>query len=171
MKTLKDFLSPQTVREQDELEVSDLPAFVIEEKDKVAKPHPMDPPAVLVMRRKAIRLYPHNQRVALYHIDKLNKYVTIPYSIVESTENNYSDYIEESIVHHLNDIVSNQVAKSIKFKDGKSMKVDVETANAVLNVHEALNHENKKKIEEMAHKSKDHFTRVVDFAWKHTKFK
>ena len=75
------------------------------------------------------------------------------------------------IIHHLNDIVSNHSAKPIKFKDGKSMKVDVQTAHAVLNVHKALNDENKKKIETMAHKSKDHFTRVVDFAWKHTKFK
>jgi hypothetical protein len=51
------------------------------------------------------------------------------------------------------------------------MKVDVQTANAVLNVHKALNDENKKKIADMAHKSKEHFGRVVDFAWKHSKFK
>lgn len=37
-----------------------------------------DPPAVLVMQRQAIRNY-GNQKVALYYIKKLNKYVTVPY--------------------------------------------------------------------------------------------
>ena len=179
MKTLKEFVQSRTIKEtpqeektveveyleaQDSIDLNELTAT---DADITKK----DPPAVLIMKRKAIRMFPNGQRIALYHVDKLDKYVTIPYSIVESTENNYSDYIEESIVHHLNDIVSNHTAKSIKFKDGKSMKVDVQTANAVLNVHKALNDENKKKVEDMAHKSKDHFTRVVDFAWKHTKFK
>ena len=38
-----------------------------------------DLPAVLVMKRKAIRQFPNGQKVALYHVDKLNKYITIPY--------------------------------------------------------------------------------------------
>ncbi len=57
---------------------------------------PMDPPAVLIMKRKWIRQYPNNQRVALYYVDKINKYVTVPYtgmqwsstgSMDEETEN------------------------------------------------------------------------------------
>ena len=111
MKTLKDFISPQSVKEQDELEISDLPAFVVETKDKIVTPHPMDPPAVLVMRRKAIRLYPHNQRVALYHIDKLNKYVTIPYTTEQIS------VVEEDLtaLDKLNIIVeSKQVAEQTK---------------------------------------------------------
>ena len=39
----------------------------------------MDPPAVLIMRRKSIRQFPNGQRVALYYVDKINKYVTVPY--------------------------------------------------------------------------------------------
>lgn len=44
---------------------------------------PMDPPAVLVMKRKSIRLFPNNQRVALYYVDKINKYVTVPYTAMQ----------------------------------------------------------------------------------------
>ena len=179
MKTLKEFVKSKPIEEspqeektveieyleaQDSIDLNELTAM---DADITKK----DPPAVLMMRRKAIRMFPNGQRIALYYVDKLDKYVTVPYSIVESTEISDTSYIEESIIHHLNDIVSNHSAKPIKFKDGKSMKVDVQTAHAVLNVHKALNDENKKKIEAMAHKSKDHFTRVVDFAWKHTKFK
>ena len=57
----------------------------------------MDPPAVLIMKRKSIRQFPNDQRVALYYVDKINKYVTVPYtamqwsslgSMDEQTENN-----------------------------------------------------------------------------------
>ena len=39
-----------------------------------------DPPMVLVLKRKAIRIFPSGQRVALYHSDKLGIDITIPYS-------------------------------------------------------------------------------------------
>jgi hypothetical protein len=38
-----------------------------------------DPPNVLIMKRKSVRQFPNGQRVALYYVDKINKYVTIPY--------------------------------------------------------------------------------------------
>jgi hypothetical protein len=79
--------------------------------------------------------------------------------------------LEENVLQHLNNIVNNHQAKSIKFKDGSSMKVDVQTAHAILKVHGAVNHENKEKIANMAHKSKSHFKKVADFAWKHTTYK
>jgi hypothetical protein len=178
LKTLKDFLSDYEVEE---------PQPVVEEKVEVELPlelqyeyevqdlqeikeQPNDMPPVLVMRRKSIRQMTNGQKVALYYVDKLDKYVTIPYgentwfTTMESTE-----VIEEDIIHHLKHIVDNHAAKPIKFKDGKSMKVDVQTANVILKVHGALNNENKKKVADMAHKSKEHFGRVVDFAWKHSK--
>jgi len=43
----------------------------------------MDPPAVLIMKRKSIRLFPNDQRVALYYVDKINKYVTVPYTSMQ----------------------------------------------------------------------------------------
>ena len=45
-----------------------------------AKHDSMDPPAVIVMKRKSIRQFPNNQRVALYYADKINQYVTVPYT-------------------------------------------------------------------------------------------
>ncbi len=38
-------------------------------------------PAVLILRRKAIRIYPDNQKVALYYSQALDQYVTIPFGI------------------------------------------------------------------------------------------
>lgn len=179
MKTLKEFVQTREIKESpqeekpveiDYLEAEDSTnLFELTAMDSTISKK--DPPAILVMRRKAIRMFPNGERIALYYVDKINKYVTVPYSVTDDSKGFKEEYIEESIIHHLNDIVSNHSAKSIKFKDGKTMKVDVQTANVVLNVHKALNDENKKKVENMAHKSKEHFGRVVDFAWKHSKFK
>ena len=48
---------------------------LVESKDKN-----IYPPNMLVMKRKSIRQYPNGQRVALYFVDKVNKYVTLPYT-------------------------------------------------------------------------------------------
>lgn len=179
MKSLKDFISSQksepvvqeeVQQEPEFLELEDLD-FVVEDATDTSGPG--DPPAMMIMRRKQIRQFPGGQKVALYYIEKINKYVTIPYGnlgwsnilSVEETQ------LEENVIHHLKHIVDNHTAKSIKFKDGKSTKVDVQTAQAVLKVHGALNDENKKKVETMAGKSKHHFGKVVDFAWKHVTLK
>jgi hypothetical protein len=133
-----------------------------------------DPPQILIMRRKSIRQFSNGQRVALYQIDKLNKYITIPYiekAWKEGVEEVHLETIEENVVHHLKNIVDNHQAKSVKFKDGSSMKVDVQTANAILKVHNTVNNDNKQKIADMAHKSKSHFKKVADFAWKHVTYK
>ena len=59
-------------------------------------------------------------------------------------------YIEEEkpssyILSTLRDIVKNKSAKSMKFKDG-SMKVDMTTANMMLQVLDKINPMNKKKV-------------------------
>jgi hypothetical protein len=43
----------------------------------------MDPPNVLIMKRKSIRQFSNDQRVALYYVDKINKYVTVPYTAMQ----------------------------------------------------------------------------------------
>jgi hypothetical protein len=43
-------------------------------------------PFVIILKRKAIRIYPNGQKVALYHNEKLDKYVTIPFSDIGVSE-------------------------------------------------------------------------------------
>lgn len=177
MKSLKTFIQskqsfPEVIEEDvitiEELELTDEPLF---EDDENSPSHgAMDPPNVLIMRRKSIRQFPNGQRVAMYYVDKINKYVTVPYmamqwsaSMPEGFESS-DEIIEENIMNHLSSIVENHSSRNIRFQDGKTMKVDVQTADTVLKVHEALNESNKKKLSDMAYKSKDHFSKVVDFA-------
>jgi hypothetical protein len=180
MIKLKEFIannnqSPDLEEQEIEiLEAEELPDFVVEDdteerKQNHSKPH--DPPMVLIMRRKQIRQFPNGQKVALYYVDKINKYITVPYSSMQwsASVEEEVEQVEENVMHHLQKIVDNNTAKAIKFKDGRTMKVDRVTASAVLKVHGALNGDNQKKLSDMAHKSKEHFGRVVDFAWKHVK--
>jgi hypothetical protein len=41
-------------------------------------------PTVLILKRKAIRVYPDNQKVALYYSQALDKYVTIPFNDIQT---------------------------------------------------------------------------------------
>ena len=60
----------RAVREDIEVDVTEEPIILQEDKD---------PPMVLVIKRKAIRMYPDGTRIALYFSDKLKKYFSVPY--------------------------------------------------------------------------------------------
>jgi len=150
-------LSREEPKEKDEL------------KEQLTK---FDPPFVLVLKRKAIRLYPDSTRIALYYSDKLNKYFSVPYSteddkmgIVQAEEVE----LEEAVMDQLHKIVDGKQAQKIKFGNGQTKSVDHFTASAVTQLHKALNDENKKKISDMIHKSPEHFNKVASFAFSKVK--
>lgn len=57
--------------------------------------NPLDPPAILIMKRKSIRQYPNDQRVALYFVDKINKYVTVPYTAMQWSSSSPTSSVAE----------------------------------------------------------------------------
>jgi hypothetical protein len=77
--------------------------------------------------------------------------------------------IDEDAITTIKSIVKDKQAKSIKFSDGKSMKVDMTTANVLLKVIDALNDANKDKFIALVNKSKDTFAKAVEFSWKAAK--
>jgi len=128
---------------------------------------PQDPPIVLVLKRKSIRLFPDGARVALYYSDKLNRFFSVPYGLqfASPLQQNESVELEEAVMDTLHKIVKNKEAKSVKFASGHTRKVDHYTASAITNVHNALNDSNKKKFADMVHKSPEHFVKAADFAF------
>lgn len=38
-----------------------------------------DPPAVIIMKRKAIRIFPDGKKIALYYAPSVDKYISVPY--------------------------------------------------------------------------------------------
>jgi len=139
---------------------------IIEATDDI----PDDPPFVLMLKRKAIRMYPNKTKVALYYNQKLDKYFTIPYGKgVDSPLQAEETQIEEAVMDQLHKIVDGKQASTVKFANGQTKKIDHYTASAITQVHKAVNDENKKKLADMVHKSPQHFAKVASFAFSKVK--
>ena len=121
-----------------------------------------DPPFVLVLKRKAIRLYPDSTRIALYYSDKLNKYFSVPYS----TEENQRGVVqaEETIMSVLEFVRENKEPQIISYGENQDVTIEYPVADAILKVYASLNEENKLKISEMIEKGPEHFNKVASFA-------
>ena len=124
-----------------------------------------DPPFVLMLKRKAIRLYPNKTKIALYYNQKLNRYFSVPYG----PEVNAPLQAEETVMDQLQEIASNKQSSMVKFANGQVQKVDYYTASAITQVYESVNDENKNKLTEMVHKSPAHLSKVAEFALSKTK--
>jgi len=131
---------------------------------------PHDPPAVLVLKRKSIRMYPDNTRIALYYNNTLDKYFSVPYGPkIDAAIQSEETQIQESVMDTLHRIVKSKQHEPVQFADGTKVKVDHYTASALTKVHSALNDDNKKKFADMVNKSKEHLGRASDFAFRHMK--
>ena len=168
------------VREEEEFDLEDTIQAETEVENLNEKyGAPVDPPAVLVLKRKSIRMFPNNTRIALYYNDKLKKVFSIPYSIPNEFANFQGmdatpvgesvEEIQEAVIDQLHKIVKNKQAATVKFGNGQTRRVDGFTASAITQVHGALNDDNKKKIADMVHKSPEHFHKVATFAFSKTK--
>ena len=149
--------------------------IVAESINESIKDVPNDPPFVLILKRKAIRLYPNKTKVALYYNSKIDKYFSIPYGenidAPIQTENAEAgiNTITEDAISQLQKIKDSHQYGNVKHSDGTSSKVDVQTAHAILTVHKNLNDENKKKFADMVGKSNHHLQKAAEFSWKHMK--
>ena len=129
-----------------------------------------DTPYILLLKRKAIRIYPDGTKVALYHNKQLDKYFSVPYGPgVDAAIQAEETELDEAVMDTLHKIVNDKQAKPVKFASGHTRKVDHFTASALTQVHNALNDDNKKKFADMVHKSPEHFMKASDFAFKRAK--
>lgn len=146
------------------------PQEVKEELSEAQNPGPT-PPYVLLLKRKAIRLYPDGTKIALYYNKQINKFFSVPYDTPIDVASIQAEEVEitEAVMDTLHKIVKDKQTQSVKFASGHTRKVDHFTASALTQVHNALNDENKKKFADMVHKSPEHFMKASDFAFKRAK--
>jgi hypothetical protein len=127
----------------------------------------IDPPFVLVLKRKAIRIYPEGTKIALYYNERLKKYFSIPYSDEAGLDSPIqAEEIKEAVdaMGQLQKIKDSHSHGTVNHKDGSASKVDVQTAHAVLMVHKSLNDENKIKFADMVARSSHHMQKAANFA-------
>lgn len=136
-----------------------------------------DPPQMIVLKRKGIRVFPDGKRVALYVNDKLNLNFTIPYS--STGMQNPTAMQEEAAkpvqkkpappgdnLGQIKKILNTGTETELSFKNGGSMSVDRGTAHLIHTLHTSLNDKNKTKMEKLINKSDGHFQTVLAFAKK-----
>lgn len=119
----------------------------------------LDPPAVLIMRRKSIRQFPNGQRVALYYVDKINKYVTVPYENMQ-----WSSATEETVfdkVKIVNETKKNMVVEHL---DGSVTEVTPQVAKHMMELYKKINEANKAKMQDMLEASAKHFQTIAKFS-------
>jgi hypothetical protein len=131
-----------------------------------------DTPYILLLKRKAIRIYPNGTKVALYHNKQLDKYFSVPYGPgVDAALQAEETELEEEVdaIGQLQKIKDSHSHGTVNHKDGTASKIDVQTAHAILTVHKNLNDDNKKKFSDMVARSSHHLKKAADFSWKQMK--
>lgn len=142
-----------------------------------------NPPVMIVLQRKGIRIFPDGKKVAMYHNKQLGLVITIPYA---GTGNSPGEVIPganiqmeevEDIMESLDQVAAyasqeqpKALAKHMKFADGSKLKVSHGAAKAIHLVHGALNDENKKKFADMLTTPKG-FEKAAHFALSKVQYK
>lgn len=76
-------------------------------------PSQKEAPSILLLKRKAIRVYPDGQKVALYYAQAIDKYVTIPYNEIGINEERDLNEISLSgIASNIGDYISDKANNS-----------------------------------------------------------
>ncbi len=127
---------------REEVEVKQPSSIQITEEPVVMK----DPPMVLLLKRITIRPYPDGTKVALYYNKLLNKHFTIPYGPAVDAPLQAEEK-ELTTLESLQEIVNSGIGNEIYF-ESDSRSVEVETAQALLNLYGKLSAENKIKMEQ-----------------------
>ena len=143
--------------------------YEISRDDYITEATFQDPPMVLVLKRKGVRIFPDGKRVALYVNEKLNLSVSMPYSST-GPEQNLVGVSEETVMENIDQVAAfaqqdnvTSNAKHFKFADGSKLKVSHGAAKAIHMVHGALNDDNKKKFVELLNTPKG-FEKAAHFS-------
>jgi len=104
--------------------------------DSAGSSYPLlpDPPAVLVIKRKAVRLYPDGTRIAMYWSDKLKRVFSLPYGPAVDAAIQAEEYVKELIE-----------SEELLLNDGNIINLNEETKQQIINTYEQLE-ENSKEI-------------------------
>jgi len=73
--------------------------------------------------------------------------------------------LTEGVIDRLRYIVDNNDARRVQFDNGAVLEVDLFTASAIVALYNAVNDQNKAKIEEKIGESKEMFYKIADFAF------
>lgn len=153
------------------------------------QPRPETIPAVLILKRKAIRVYPDNQKVALYYAQAIDKYISVPFgtfgdggmggvnesvvlkkphlvrkqTISKPTIVNKPQQANEAVLPIVKRMISENTAERTIAFGKEEITINNTVAKKIMSVHESMNRQNKKTMENALNESLDSFNKVVTF--------
>ena len=111
-----------------------------------------DPPVVLVIKRKAVRLYPDGTRIALYWSDKIKRAFSIPYGPMVDAPVQAEEYIKELVE-----------AEELLLNDGNAISLNEETKQQIINTYGQLEEDSKEVFWQQLTESVATFGKLYEF--------
>lgn len=147
--------------------------------ESIMEKGPIDPPAMLTLHRKNVRVFPDGTKVATYYSDALKKTFTLPFGDLQmeatkptkkpvkeklpKDEDDPEAFSADNLAT-LKNIVSKNKGDTLEFADGSELDVEPATANAIMAMFARCSKENKDKIELMLTKGVNTFMRLSKLA-------
>jgi len=116
-----------------------------------------DPPVVLVIKRKAVRLYPDGTRIALYWSDKLKRVFSVPYGMPMDAPIQAEEYIKELVE-----------AEELLLNDGNVINLNEETKQQIINTYGQLEEDSKEYFWQQLTESVATFGKLYEFCRTHS---
>ena len=134
-----------------------------------------DPPALITLHRKFVRIMPDGVKVATYYSDSLKRTFTLPFSDLQSEavkpkkeplpkDNDDPEAFTADNLATLKNIVQKNKGDTLEFADGSELDVDPPEANAIMAMFARCSKENKEKVEVMLTKGVNTFMRLAKLA-------
>jgi len=122
------------------------------------------PPIILVIKRKAVRLYPDGTRIALYYSDKMNRYFSVPFG---SPMADISGVQAENFIDELRATVKLTEETILELRDGSQVEIDVLMVNRIVHTYDGLEEDNKEKFIDLLTSSEESFDKTYEFCRSH----
>jgi hypothetical protein len=122
------------------------------------------PPIILVIKRKAVRLYPDGTRIALYYNDKMKRYFSVPFGTPES---DISGVQAESFIDELRSTSKLTEDTVLELRDGSQVEMNSTIIEHIINAYDELKEDNKEKFIDLLTSSAESFDKAYEFCRTH----
>jgi hypothetical protein len=136
----------------------------LEEGARMDSPLVPVPPIILVIKRKAVRLYPDGTRIALYYNDKMKRYFSVPFGTPEA---DVSGVQAESFIDELRSSSKLVEDTILQLSDGTEIEMTPEMIDEIVYAYDGLEEENKEKFIGLLTSSEESFDKAYEFCRLH----
>jgi hypothetical protein len=136
----------------------------LEEGTRMDGPLVPIPPIILVIKRKAVRLYPDGTRIALYYNDKMKRYFSIPFGTPEA---DVSGVQAENFIDELRSSSNLAEDTMLQLSDGTEVEITPEMIEQIVNTYDNLIERNKEQFINLLTSSEESFDKAYEFCRSH----